>query len=445
MSYLARERMDFWGPVLDRFVVLTFGARGRFDSGHWVATSEYSPRFSYTFRHDGRVIRGDWQGSVVGSGRTEVPASPESPLLGFWGPLESLLLSAFDPEGPPRQRVEAVDVEDTHHRLLTVTIEKLEKETIRVPAGEAEANHFRTERFGATHHWVDDEGTLLRWSSENDTYRWELQHFPTKDLLPRAAAEPVANGEYEVTRDGEIEGSVAWSIRKEKNESFRLRASERVAERESELEGHLDASFHWKGATETVHWNVGEGLAPAETHHLETFFYRERVHLLRFRDRAYPMLQSRAARAPVPFHLVNYPVSAFFWLREVERIVGKEQTLPELAHIGNRYRGSALEVQEAYVTYLGEVEVQAPDGSVKGHHFRLRYPGGWEDSTFEYWTDGYFIPVRVKAQVGEGTLEYRLHRLELPAPELLLPLEVKDVRKLRPLLEASGLRRLTAP
>ncbi len=218
VSYLARERMEFWGPVLDRFVVLTFDARGGFDSGHWVATSAYSPHFSYTFRHDGRVIRGDWQGDVVGSGRTEVPASPERPLLGFWGPLESLLLSAFDPEGPREQRVEAVDVEDTHHRFLTVTIEKLEKEVIRVPAGEAEANRFRTERFGATHHWVDDDGTLLRWSSENDTYRWELEHFPTKDLLPRHPGEPVANGEYEVTRDGEIEGSVTWSIGKETND-----------------------------------------------------------------------------------------------------------------------------------------------------------------------------------------------------------------------------------
>ena len=33
VSYLARERMEFWGPLLDRFVVLTFDARGRFDSG----------------------------------------------------------------------------------------------------------------------------------------------------------------------------------------------------------------------------------------------------------------------------------------------------------------------------------------------------------------------------------------------------------------------------
>ena len=42
-SYLARERMEFWGPVLERFVVLTFDSDGNFDSGHWVGTSEYSP------------------------------------------------------------------------------------------------------------------------------------------------------------------------------------------------------------------------------------------------------------------------------------------------------------------------------------------------------------------------------------------------------------------
>ena len=84
-SYLARERMEFWGPVLERFVVLTFDADGNFDSGHWVGTSEYSPHFSYTFRFDGRAIRGDWVDSVRGSGWSEVPTRAENPVIGFWG------------------------------------------------------------------------------------------------------------------------------------------------------------------------------------------------------------------------------------------------------------------------------------------------------------------------------------------------------------------------
>ena len=96
-SYLARERMEFWGPVLERFVVLTFDSDGNFDSGHWVGTSEYSPYFSYTFRFDGRAIRGDWEGSVRGRGFSEVPTRAENPVIGFWGPLDSLVLARFDP------------------------------------------------------------------------------------------------------------------------------------------------------------------------------------------------------------------------------------------------------------------------------------------------------------------------------------------------------------
>ena len=134
-SYLARERMEFWGPVLERFVVLTFDADGNFDSGHWVGTSEYSPHFSYTFRFDGRAIRGDWVDSVRGSGWSEVPTRAENPVIGFWGPLDSLVLGRFEADGPDRQSFEVVDVEDSHHRLLNVTVERMGSAELEVPAG----------------------------------------------------------------------------------------------------------------------------------------------------------------------------------------------------------------------------------------------------------------------------------------------------------------------
>ena len=165
-SYLARERMEFWGPVLERFVVLTFDPDGNFDSGHWVGTSSYSPAFVYTMRNIGGALRGDWDDTVRGRGWSEVPTRPGTPLMGFWGPLESRLLARFDPSGPSRQQFDAVDVEDSHHRVLSVWAERLADEDVEVPAGRFHAHHYRTERFGPTDHWVDSQGNLVRWASE---------------------------------------------------------------------------------------------------------------------------------------------------------------------------------------------------------------------------------------------------------------------------------------
>jgi hypothetical protein len=399
-SFLARERMEFWGPVLDRFVVLSFDPQGHFDSGHWVGTSEYSAHFTYTFRFDGRVIRGDWQDSVRGSGWSEVPHRKENPLLGFWGPLESLLLRRFDPTGPERQTFDAADVEDSHHRQLTVTVERAGTEEIEVPAGRFRTTFYRSERFGTTHHWVDARGTLIRWSSEKGQYRWELERYPSPEPLPRQSR-PVARGVYEVTAEGAgPRGTVEWSLERMAGDDLRLLASETLDQRTSRFEGLLDPAGNWKASTETARWTSGEGDGPPEIHHLETFFYRERIHVLRFRDRAYPLLQSAPVSGPL-FHPVNYPIAAFFWLRGVPRTPGADHRLAELAHIANRYRGGGLEVQPAKVRYGA------------GHHFLLSYPGGWRDSTVEIWTDDRLIPVRVRQDAGEGVVEYKLVRFEL--------------------------------
>lgn len=416
-SYLARERMEFWGPVLDRFVVLTFDARNHFDSGHWVGTSAYSPAFTYAMRYVGGAIRGDWDDTVRGRGWSEVPSRPENPVMGFWGPLEARLLARFDPAGPPRQEFDAVDVEDSHHRLLKVSVQRLAEETIDVPAGRFRATHYRSERFGPTDHWVDANGTLIRWVSEDGAYRWDLDRYPSSDP-PERRGDDIAAGTYDVTSaSGRLSGSVPWTLTRASDGDIHLVARESLNQRTSRFDGVLDKDWHWKGSTETVRWQQGEGAAPPEVHHLETFFYREQAHLLRFRDRAYPLLQTRAARAPVAFYDLDYPVSAMIWLRQVPRLTGAEQRLPPLAHIGNRYRGGGLEIQDAAITYLGATPVDgAPEES--GHHFVLRYPGGWDDTTSEFWTDGRFVPHRVTIVAGER-IDFRLRDYRMLAERAL--------------------------
>ena len=417
-SYLARERMEFWGPVLERFVVLTYDSSGNFDSGHWVGTSEYSPHFSYTFRFDGRTIRGDWEGSVRGKGWSEVPTRAENPVLGFWGPLDSLVLARFDPKGANRQSFEAVDVEDSHHRLLDVTIERMGSEEIQVPAGKFWTTRFESERFGTTQHWIDGRGTLVRWASENEAFRWDLSRYPSAKPLTRITR-PVASGTYRLSsKPGGPAGTVPWSIEVDQDGGVWIFASEKLDRRTSRFEGRLDPEWNWLRSTETVGWVQAEGEGVPEIHHLETFFYRDKLHLLRFRDRAYPVLQTRSVRSPVPLHLANYPVAALAWLGRIPREPGV-RSMPEVAHIANRYRGGGMEVQEGSVRSFGPVTVVGPAGSVPGYRFELRYPGGWEDSTFEFLTDERLVPLRLKMSAGEGELEYVLEEYRVHDSEFL--------------------------
>lgn len=411
-SFLARERMEFWGPVLERFVVLTYDAQGRFDSGHWVGTSEYSPDFTYTFRSDGKTIRGDWQGSIRGKGWSEVPVNPRDPLMGFWGPLESLLLMRFETNGPDRQRFTAVDVEDSHHRLLETEVNRLGPESIVVPAGTFQATHFTSERFGTTHHWLDHRGDCIRWLAEDGRRSWELEVEKRPFPLPRQVT-VVATGRYLVSSsEGGPAGQVSWKLAQDDDGNRWIEASEDLDRRKSRLEGRLDPQGNWLGSSERVDWLVGEGKAAPEIQHLETFFYRDKVHLLRFRDRAYPLLQSRAVTSPVPFYLVNYPFSAALWLRNVELKEGVEQQLPQLLHIANRFRGGGLELQPARVRFLGRTPRPGGGPEEESLHFELRYPGGWLDSRFEFWTDQERIPLLVKAWAEEGEVEYRLQEYE---------------------------------
>ena len=417
-SYLARERMEFWGPVLERFVVLTFDSDGNFDSGHWVGTSEYSPYFSYTFRFDGRAIRGDWEGSVRGRGFSEVPTRAENPVIGFWGPLDSLVLARFDPEGPDRQSLKVVDVEDSHHRLMDISVERMGTAEIEVPAGRFSTTHYQSERFGMTEHWIDGDGTIVRWASERGTFRWDLSRYPSGEPLERSTR-PIAAGVYRLSSvPGGPTGTVPWSFEVDAEGGLWVFATEELAQRTSRFVGQLDPEWNWLGSTETVDWIEPEGEGTPEIHHLETFFYRDKLHLLRFRDRAYPVLQTRSVQSPVPFHLVNYPISAMAWLRKLPREPG-ERSISEVAHIANRYRGGGMEVQEAKYRSFGPVTVEGPAGPVPGHRFELRYPGGWEDSTFEFWTDEQLVPLRLKMFAGEGELEYRLVSYTVHDEELL--------------------------
>ena len=100
-----------------------------------------------------------------------------------------------------------------------------------------------------------------------------------------------------------------WSLEVDGAGGLWIFAAEELDRRTSRFEGRLDPEWNWLGSTESVDWIQSEGQGPPEIHHLETFFYRDKLHLLRFRDRAYPVLQTRSVSSPVPFHLVNYPIT----------------------------------------------------------------------------------------------------------------------------------------
>lgn len=411
-TYLVRERLEFWGPVLERFVVLTFDSHGDFDSGHWVGTSDYSGDFRYSFRFDGRAIRGDWDGPVSGRCWNEVPSRPENPVLGFWGPLESLVIKRFDPRGPNRQIFDAVDVEDTHHRLLTVSVERHGTEQVSVPAGTFKAAHYSSERFGTTHHWVDESGAVIRWSSEDTLYSWDLERYPSGEALSRDTTR-LGVGRYEVfSREG-LKGRVSWQIEMQADGGIWILSEESLKHRISRFEGLVDAAGHWRYCSEDSHCTSPEGNGTPETQHFRTFFFRNTLYMLRLRARAYPMLQSHPVQQPF-FHSVNHPLVALPWLRTLP-LDFHDIRLPHFAHIGHRYRGAFLEVQDAVATNLGRDVVKIGERSVPAQHVFLRYPGGWVDSTFDYWTDERLVPIAAKISAGEGELEYRLTEYEINA------------------------------
>jgi hypothetical protein len=220
----------------------------------------------------------------------------------------------------------------------------------------------------------------------------------------------VATGVYDVTRPGPVSpaGRVSWTLARGRDGGLLIGADEVLLSRRSRFEGRLDSAGRWTGSTETVHFTAGEGAGKPEIHHLETFFHRSRIHLVRFRDRAYPLHQSRTVEGPTPFLPINYPVAAVTFLSDYVRTAGGEQPIAALAHIGNRYRGGGLEVQAARIRHDGGVEVEGPTGRVAGHRFQVRYDGGWNDSTVELWTDTHGVPMRANINATDGPLEYRL-------------------------------------
>ena len=387
-TYLVRERLEFWGPVLDRFVVLTFNARGEFDSGHWVGTSDYSSDFHYSFHYDGRAIRGDWQGSVLGKCWHSVPTRPENPVIGFWGPLESLVVARFDPSGPDRQTLEAIDVEDTHHRTMTIAVERIGIEEINVPAGKFSATKYRSERFGATYHWIDEDGTVIRWASEDGAYRWDLESYPSSKP-PITQMQKVATGTYKISSpESGPRGVLPWSLEVDAHGQVYIKAEEHLDRRISRFTGIVGLDGEWKCCSQDCKWTVPEGNGPPENQYFETFFFREHVYMLRFRRGAYPLLQSQPFGTPC-YHLVNYPITAGTWLRKLTLNPNQEQALPGFIHLANRYRGACMEAPMAAASYSREAIERVPRRPSPSHHFLLRYRGGWVNSTFECWTDDY--------------------------------------------------------
>lgn len=416
-SYMVREHLEFWGPVLDRFVVLTFNRQGEIDSGHWVGTSDYSSDFRYSFYYDGRAIRGDWQGSVLGRCWNDVPTRPENPAMGFWGPLESLVVARFNPLGPARQIFEAVDVEDTHHRSMTVTVERLGIEEIEVPAGRFFATKYRSERFGTTHHWIDESGTVIRWASEDDVYSWELESYPSANPLVHQA-QKVASGTYKVSSpESGPRGVVTWLLEVDGEGQAYITAEERLDRRISRFAGAVGPDGDWRSCSQECEWTTREGNGPPETQYFETFFHREHVYMLRFRRGAYPLLQCQPAGRSLCYHLVNFPIAAGTWLRKLTSTPGEEQVLPGFVHLANRYRGACLEAPKATAICSHESSDGGHRGILPSHHFLIRYPGGWVNSTFECWTDACLIPLRAKVVAAEGPINYELVDYELNAPQ----------------------------
>lgn len=420
-SLLTREHQEIFGPVLDRFIIITQEANGDFDSGHWVATSRYSPDFSYAFHFDGSAIRGVWEDSRRGHGRADVPSERGAPVVGFWGVLEALVLSEFDPEGPAVQRLEAIAVEDNVHRPMTVIAERLPDTKIEVPAGKFHTRAYRVRRFADTHHWLDENGVLIRWSSEEDTYQFVLERYPSSEK-PIARGAAVATGAYAVKgRQAEPLGSIDWALEKTSERGLLLRAEGQVEGWRSRLVGTLGADRAWIGSTETVLWPQGQNSGPAMLQHVETFFYRRKFYLARFIDGAYPYLQSRVVEQPAAFQLVNYPVAATFWLNRVEREEGRKQSLSELIVLENNYWGTGADVLPAEVAYLGLEAAASPQGTVQAHKFQVDYPGGWHDFRLTYWTDERLVPLRML--VGTGWRDYHLIRYEVHDPAALPPVQ----------------------
>ncbi len=416
-TYLVRERLEFWGPVLDRFVFVTFDPAGNFDSGAWVGSSEYSVDFCYLFSHDGKAIRGSWEGSVLGTCWNSVPCSADAPLLGFWGPLESLLLSRYDEGGPKVQTLDAVDVEDMHHRRMQVQVERVGTDAIRVPAGQFSTTKYRSERFGSTHHWIDENGTLICWASEENEYRWELESYPEDKrtvVSPGSALELLARGVYSVSSPSNgPHGDLPWSLAMDPTGRIHVLAEEHLGRRTSRFQAVLGAEGRWKYVSESCHWNIGEGAGAEETHYFETFFFRNNVYLLRLRPGAFPFLQKQSAIVSSAFHSVNYPVVSTFWLQHLSLSPGQVHHFPRLVHIANRYRGACLEVQPATAERLVGTNGPSFDGATDSGHYKLSYAGGWVNSTFECWTDQHLVPQKAQVVSGEGVVDYELTDYEV--------------------------------
>ncbi|MCP3988733.1 MAG: hypothetical protein GY724_06655 [Actinomycetia bacterium] len=410
VTYLMVEFLGFFANGLDRFVTASFTGDGDFDGGHWIATSQDGGDFDYVYSHDGRTLAGRARDRERGTVTTRVPSSPKRVPIGFFGPLESLVVGRFDRSGPSEQTIAAIGVEDGHHEALDVKVECLGRETITVAAGTFETTRYRSERYGNTMHWLDDDAVVVRWESEGGAQRWDLEQAPGPFTVLRDTENPAASGRYDITKDdGEQVGSVDWRFRRQDDGTLLLESEGGDDHHVSTFVGELTVDGRLRRALEWVRPPEGD-LGGAL---FATFFHRENAYLMRMTDGALPYLQQITIDRPYAYQPLYMPAAATLWLRNEARQPGEERTVA-LSTFERSPTGSLFQ-RDAQLVYrpLG--------GEQEQHQFVLGYPAGWFKGMLEFKTDDLFIPQYAGLMTRHGLRHFRLVALEVNDPAAFNP------------------------
>ena len=410
VTYLMVEYLGFFGGGLDRFVTASFTADGDFDSGHWIATTRDGGDFNYAYSHDGSTLVGRSWDRERGTVTTRVPCSSKCVPIGFFGPLESLVVGRFDLNGPSKQTIAAVGVEDGHHEALEVEVERMGRETITVAAGTFETTRYRSERYGDTMHWLDRDGVVVRWEAEGGSLRWDLEQAPGPFILSDDADNAVASGRYDITSDdGKQLGSVAWRFRRHGDGALFLESEGGDDRHVSTFLGELTIDGWLRRATEWVRSAKGD---PGGTL-FATFFHRKNAYLMRITDGAFPYLQQIEVDRPRAYQPLCVPVAATLWLRGEAHDAEKERTRP-LATFYRSPTGSLFR-RDASLVY------EPLEGKGAGHHLTLSYPAGWFTRKLEFKTDDRFFPRYASLTTRNGLVHYRPGSTRAPRPRCIRP------------------------
>jgi hypothetical protein len=405
VTYLTVEYLGFFGGGLDRFVTASFTADGGFDGGHWIATTRDGGDFDYVFSHDGRTLVGRSKDRERGAVTTRVSSSPKRVPIGFFGPLDSLVVGRFDSDGPSIQTIAAIGVEDGHHEALEVEVERLGRETITVAAGTFETTRYRSERYADTIHWVDDDDVVVRWESEGGAQRWDLEQAPGPFVLSGDTDNAVASGRYDITNDdGNQLGSVAWRFRRQDDGELLLESEGGDDRHVSTFVAELTEDGQFRRVIEWVRPANGD---PGGTL-FATFFHRNNAYLMRMTDGAFPYLQQIEMERSPAYHPLCLPVAAALWLRHEAHDPDKER-ICELLTFDRSPTGSLFR-RDAALVY------EQVEGDAERHQFVLSYPAGWFMRKLEFKTDHLFIPGHASLTTRNGIAHYSLEALEINDP-----------------------------